>query len=92
MSVRRASHILLALYIKLLELGIEPAEAGQVIQSISHTELVTKYKEGLVDLILPDIEATWKELQSIEKPLDMDAGWMLAAACRCHHEPEQLIY
>jgi len=92
MSVKRASHILLALYVKLLESGIEPADAGQVIQSISNTELVTRYKEGLVDLIMPDIKETWKELKTLGKSLGVDAGWLLASACRCHYEPEQLIY
>lgn len=76
---------------KLLELGVDPADAGQVVQGISHTELVTKYKDGLIDLIMPDIEVTWKEIQD-SKELEIDPGLMLSAACRCHYEPQQIIY
>ncbi len=91
MSIQRANRILFALYIKLLELGIEPHDAGQVIQSVSNTELVTKFKDALVDLLMPDIERTWKELRDYELS-GMSAGAMLAAACRCHHEPSQILY
>jgi hypothetical protein len=92
MSIQRASRILLALYAKLLELGVEPTDAGQVVQAISHTELVTKYKDGLIGLIMPDIEAAWQELRSTGKILGADIGQHLVAACRCHYEPEQLVY
>jgi hypothetical protein len=79
----------MAVYVKLLSWGIEPADAGRILKNISDTQLVTKYKDKLVDVLVDDLEATWDELNSKGRLLGLDPTEMLIMATSCNFEPEQ---
>lgn len=81
----------MALYVKLLSLGVEPADAGIILKNVADTKLVLKYKESLIDFLLPDLVATWKELKTKGVTLGMDPSEMLAIATCCNFDAEQEI-
>lgn len=79
----------MALYVKLLSLGVEPADAGKILKNVADTQLLLKYKEGLVDFLMPDLIQTWKELKKTGVPLGLDPSEMLAIATTCNFDPQQ---
>lgn len=80
---------MIALYARLLQLGVEPRYAGRILENVSKTKLISKYKERLVDVLMVDFEATWNSLKENGVDLGLDPSEVLAMVTSCNFEPQQ---
>lgn len=96
MTILRASRILLALYYRLLE-HMTSDEAIQLVSAISCTDLVSTFKDKIIDLIIPDIVQAYKEIKQKHKisfgggNISEEAVCFIEMALGCHREVEQEI-
>lgn len=62
MTICRTSGIVLGLYYKLIEAGIDARHAMMIVHMLSRTSIINRLKEGSVPFLIEDIATSYNKL------------------------------